>query len=368
MSASPSSAPDARYLAPQTFIADAAALIIERHADQLPDLSHITIIVAPRVANALRHALALSAAARGHATLLMPGIGTLTDRVARRPMPTAATGRISATTERVLDIFQVLKKQRWLSPSATWVLSGELVQLADELTHNLVAVPATLDEHAGNLARAYAIGKHNADFTVEARLTHDVWRTLAQPGDGVLDAPALYALQLAAWAAAADGPLYVIGSRGYSRRERAFFAAYAQRATVSVLDQASPAEPQHVDTLMWVAAAFANAPGGMRDGIDTAPDGEPAENALAPQTDARNRLRCYAARDVEDEAGAALAALKQWLAAGKRNIAVVALDRQAARRLRALAEREQILMSDEIGWPYSTTLSGTAVMRRRRAA
>ena len=357
------SAPDAHFLAPQTFIADAAALIMERHAHWLPNLSAVTIIVAPRAASALRHALALNAVQRGHATLLLPRIGTLADMVARKPMPTAVTGRISATTERVLDIFQILKKQRWLSPSATWVLSGELVHLADELTHNLVAVPATLDEHAGNLARAYAIGKHNADFTVEARLTHDVWRTLAQPGDGVLDAPALYALQLAAWAAAADSPLYVIGSLSYSRRERAFFTAYAQRATLCMLDQASPAEQQSADDSTWVAAAFAGAPGGMREAIGTSPEDAPAPQHRAAQIDFRKCLRCYAARDVEDEAGAALAALNQWLIEGKRNIAVVALDRQAARRLRALAEREQILMSDEIGWPYSTTLSGTAVMR-----
>jgi ATP-dependent helicase/nuclease subunit B len=55
--------------------------------------------------------------------------------------------------------------------------------------------------------------------------------------------------------------------------------------------------------------------------------------------------------------------IKRWLSAGKRNIAVVALDRLSARRLRALAERDQILMSDEIGWPFSTTVSATAIMR-----
>ncbi len=351
--------PDARRLAPETFIEDAATFIIEGHLEQLPDLSALTIIVAPRAATALRRALARHAAQRGHATLLLPRIGTIADLAQRVSL--AASGRISATPERVLDIFQILKKQRWLSSSETWLLSGELVQLADELTHNLVAVPATLEEHAATLARAYAIGKHNADFSFEARLTHDVWRTLAQPGEGQLDAPARYALQLAAWVAAAEAPLYIIGSIGYSRRERAFFAAYAARAPLCVLDQSGPAAPRHSARMQFLAAAFAGAPVAVAD--QAAPVAATADEPVRSSIDDADHLRCYAAHDVEDEAGAALAMLRQWLHEGKRNIAVVALDRQAARRLRALAEREQILMSDEIGWPYSTTVSATAVMR-----
>ena len=354
--------PDARHLAPETFIEDAAALIIERHAGQLPDLSALTVIAAPRVASALRRALAHGGAQRGHSTLLLPRIGTLADFAAR--MMVSAPGRISATAERVLDIFQILKKQRWLSSGETWVLSGELVQLADELTNNLVAVPATLEEHASNLTRAYAIGKHNADFSFEARLTHDVWRTLAQPGEDTLDAPALYALQLAGWAACAVAPLYVVGSTGYSKREQAFFAAYAKRVEVCLLDQTGPAAQRRSAKFQLLAAAFAGAPGALGSDIaGVAPGAPPASKPHPLPIEPQDWLRCYAARDVEDEAGAALAVLRQWLTQAKRNIAVVALDRQAARRLRALAEREQILMSDEIGWPYSTTVSATAVMR-----
>ncbi len=359
MNSSSKPAPDLQYLAPETFIDDAATLIIERHADRLPDLSSLTIAVAPRAASALRNALARHAGQRGYATLLLPRIGTLADLAQATPL--AVSGRISPTAERVLDIFQILKKQRWLSSGETWVLSRELVQLADELTNNLVAVPATLEEHASNLARAYAIGKHNADFSFEARLTHDVWRTLAQPGDGQLDAPALYALQLAAWAAAATDPMYIIGSIGYSRREQAFFAAYAQRAPLCLLDQSGPGAPQPSTRSQFLAAAFAGAPMVVRASI--APNEAVVSKPEQQTVQALDTVQGYSAHDVEDEAGAALAKLRQWLIEGKRNIAVVALDRQAARRLRALAEREQILMSDEVGWPYSTTVSATAVMR-----
>ncbi len=352
VTASPKPIVDAQFLAPENFIERAAGLIIARHAEHLPDLSAISIAVAPRAASGLRRELAREAARRGHTTLVLPRMATLAELAQRASL--SVPGRVNASSERILDIFQVLKKQRWLSPGETWALSGELVQLADELTHNLVAVPATLEEHAANLARAYAIGKHNADFTVEARLTHDVWRTLAQPGEGQMDAAARYALQLSTWAAAANAPLYLIGSIAYSRRERAFFAAYASNAPLCLIEQAAPGGPQPSAYLDFLAAAFASAPQAPGEFEST-----PAGASALPG----GELRCHAAHDVEDEAAAALAVLREWLRAGKRNIAVVAFDRQAARRLRALAEREQILMSDEIGWPYSTTVSATAVMR-----
>ena len=79
MNSSSKPASDLQYLAPETFIDDAAALIVERNSELLPDLSSLTIIVAPRAASALRNALARHAAQRGHATLLLPRIGTLAD-------------------------------------------------------------------------------------------------------------------------------------------------------------------------------------------------------------------------------------------------------------------------------------------------
>lgn len=326
----------------------AAALMVEHHANELPNLSAVTILVAPRAATAVRHALVKAAAARGFPSLMMPDIGTLGGLASA--IVISAPERTFASSERVLDTFQLLKKQQWFSPSDTLALSRELVGLSDELSNNLVHLPATLAEHSRILARAYAIAKPNADFSFEAKLTYEMWAALAAPTSDGVDGATRYGLQLAAWSAAPDRPLFVIGTAQYSKREHAFIAQYAERAPVYLIDQAVAVTDVSSQKARFFAAAFSGAPG-VGNGIEKSTIAVP------------KGLICYSANDIEDEATTALNTIKRWLIAGKRNIAVVALDRLSARRLRALAERDQILMSDEIGWPFSTTVSATAIMR-----
>ncbi len=337
-----------------TLLDDAAGLVIEQSVSRLPDLSGVTILAPPRAATGIRHALVRAAGARGFPGLLMPTISTLSALAS--PIRVEAPERTFATNERVLDIFQLLKKQAWFSAGQTLALSAELVSLCDELSNNLMQLPDSLAEHTRILARAYALAKPNADFSFEAKLTYETWAALAAPTRDGVDAPTLYALQLAAWSAVADQAIFVIGTAQYSKRERAFFERYAEQSPVYLIDQTLTATAASTSRASFVAAAFSGAPGVKKtpDAVATA-----ALRGLGGVTG----LKFHSARDVEDEAASALAAIKQWLAEGKRHIAVVALDRLAARRLRALAERDQILMKDEIGWPFSTTVSATAIMR-----
>ncbi len=327
---------------------DAAALVVEHYESELPNLSAVTILVVPRAATVVRHALVKAAAARGFPSLMMPTIGTLAALASQ--ISIVAPERTFALNERVLDIFQLLKKQQWFLPAETLALSRELVGLSDELSNNLVHLPASLAEHSRILARAYAIAKPNADFSFEAKLSYEMWAALAAPSSDGIDAATRYGMQLAAWSAAADRPLFVIGTAEYSKREHAFFKQYAERAPVYLLDQAVAPTSNPYEKARFFAAAFSGAPGAKSE----------MEKSAIPVP---KGLVCYSANDIEDEATSALDVIKHWLIAGKRNIAVVALDRLAARRLRALAERDQILMSDEIGWPFSTTVSATAIMR-----
>ncbi|MBL8510052.1 MAG: PD-(D/E)XK nuclease family protein [Betaproteobacteria bacterium] len=337
-----------------TLIEDAAELIIDQQSSALPDLSPLTLYLPPRAIPAMRQALAQAAAKRGYPVLLLPVITTLADAAQSIPLPPGIS--IQTEIERELGIYKALRQQRWFTPSQTLTLSRELVRLCDELTNQMVNLPASLEEHAHFLARAYARIKPNTDFNFEAKLTYDIWRTLSMPDSqaesGQIDAAAAYALRLKPLAERAPTPLYIIGSQDYSRREQAFVAAYATRAPVVVIDPLPPAATPATAANACLLAAFCQAPGG----------GEAGEKSWPPQV-LQPALQCFAARDVEDEATAALNTLKQWLINGHCQIAVVALDRQAARRLRALAERDGILMQEEIGWPYSTLPSATAVMR-----
>lgn len=344
-SASPHPSVQQAHFPPATFIAEAARLIVAQQAAHLPDLSASTVIITPRAAPALKRALAQESALQGHPTIMLPRIGTLESLAAT--IHIADPVKVVNDSERVLQVYQALKKQRWFLPAECLRVAHELVHLIDGLTHHMAALPATLQEHSRTLARAYAIGKSNSNLSFEATLTYDIWRTLAQPAHGEADRATRYALQLTAWAAHPAGPLYIMDSEALTRREQAFVQAYAAQAPAVLIDAALTDDSPRGN---FIAHAFAAAPGGAA--------------VMANHTNRDSSwLQCSVARDVEEEAHAALSVLKRWLIEGKRDIAIVALDRLTARRLRALAERHAILMQDEIGWPYSTTVSATAIMR-----
>ncbi|MBI3716414.1 MAG: PD-(D/E)XK nuclease family protein [Betaproteobacteria bacterium] len=343
-----SSSIEHRNFAPSTLIEDAASWIVARHTDLLPDLSSLTVVLPLRAAPALKAALAAESRRRGHAAILLPKVGALPQLAAA--WPAAHAGTAATESERTLQVFQALKSRRWFTPAESLRVARELTRLINALTAEMATLPKDAAAHQRDLARAYAHQRQNSDFSFEATLTYDIWRASAQAADGSVDAETRYALQLAAWvedAKQASSPLIVFGARDWTRRERHFLERYAGHAPVVMLDADSA-----VDTPRgaYLARAFRHAPG-----AEALPDDNGAIDTAW--------LQARVTRDVEEEANAALATLRQWLREDLRNIAVVALDRQTARRLRALAEREQILMQDEIGWPYSTTVCATALMR-----
>jgi len=82
-----------------------------------------------------------------------------------------------------------------------------------------------------------------------------------------------------------------------------------------------------------------------------------------PQAVLGSRLRLFAANGLEQEARAAEVQVRRWLLAGKSSIAIVAQDRLAARRVRALLERAEVQVRDESGWILSTMAVSTVLMR-----
>ncbi|MFT3955284.1 MAG: PD-(D/E)XK nuclease family protein [Piscinibacter sp.] len=70
----------------------------------------------------------------------------------------------------------------------------------------------------------------------------------------------------------------------------------------------------------------------------------------------------------EDEAQRAAARVLQHLAQDQWPVALIGLDRQLVRRVRALLEHAQVPLADENGWTLSTTRSGAQVMALLRAA
>ena len=94
-----------------------------------------------------------------------------------------------------------------------------------------------------------------------------------------------------------------------------------------------------------------------------APDDDPF-GALAAVAEVRR----WCCNDFESEAQAAAGEVLDALDAGRTPVALVALDRELVRRVRALLERAAVPMLDETGWLLATTRAAASVVALLRAA
>ena len=90
-----------------------------------------------------------------------------------------------------------------------------------------------------------------------------------------------------------------------------------------------------------------------------------ADTGLSSHIDAPSLARCSG---FEDEAQAAAAQVLVHLERGEHPVALIGLDRQLVRRIRALLERQNVPLADETGWTLSTTRAAALVMAMLRAA
>lgn len=320
--------------------------------DQLvgPDLSVATLLVPDlRVAAVLRRAFGISAARRGHAVCLPPRMVTPEDALAEA-LPGRAVEPFARRAER---LYGLVRRHDWFRRESLWDTCAAVIALADELGEAHVAA---LDEGEWRRAirAAYSRGVAHADSR-EARLVWDVWQaeTAGAAGGpaGEAVAPTVFgAMAMQAWCDNAAGPLFVLANAPLSKRWISGLARHAGRAPVTLIDVAAP---------LWARAVW---------GAPAAEERETTEEkaqaiAEAPHADALPEVRILAADSLEGEAGAVVAQVQAWLAAGITGIGLIALDTLVARRARALLERRQILLADEAGWRLSTTSAATAVMR-----
>ncbi len=89
-------------------------------------------------------------------------------------------------------------------------------------------------------------------------------------------------------------------------------------------------------------------------------DASPPAPAISP--------RVSVASDFEHEAVLTAATVIERLNAGLSPVALMAEDRLLVRRVRALLERQSIVIADETGWKLSTTRAGAGVMAALKAA
>ncbi|MFA7300459.1 MAG: hypothetical protein WC053_07985, partial [Sideroxydans sp.] len=252
-------------------------------AHPAPDLRGITILL-PNFHAAQPLAQALRRAAQ-RPVLLLPQMVTLNEWAQRVPigLPVASDSQRSAL------LYQHLRKHSWFQNADLWGMTQELFKLFDEITCSLRELPDDAETFAAAVHQAYQ-ARQNETLQLEARLVFELWHAMQSGAE--LDATRAYQQRLAQLAARADTPLYVLRTSDWDALEQRFLDEYAGRAPVEVFDLREM-ETQSASPLF------------------------------------------FAATSLEQEARAAAMQVRRWLAAGKNDIAIVAQDRVAARRMRA---------------------------------
>ncbi len=352
------------HTAAAVFFDSVAAAILARHARELPDLRRVVVLlpnyhVAQPLAQHLARAAQLPA-------VLLPQLITLNDWA----QSVALTQSVTPDSCRATILYQALRARNWFPDADLWGIAAELLSLLDELTRHHVPLPQSEEDFLAQLERAYQ-AKRNTAMQFEARVVHELW--YAMNASGELDAARAMQQRLAQLALQAKAPLYVLLASDLARPERRFLQAYGERAEVTIFDLREMAVREPACAVVYAALGQldrGNIKQGWGENVDDvhAPAMQLREQAAQlrehfPRSALGQRLRLFAAHGLEQEARAAEVQVRRWLLAGKSSIAIVAQDRLAARRVRALLERAQVQVRDETGWTLSTMAVTTVLMR-----
>jgi ATP-dependent helicase/nuclease subunit B len=318
-----------------------ARLLLDRHADHLPDLSGLTVLVpSHRAGQDFARELARAA---NRPVLIPPRILPLKSWAA-----SVAPRAAAPQAQRLAQLHGVLRRTDWLGKIDKWALADELLGLADELS------AARLGGDIASQIRALRADALSRDaLSRETALIEAVWQALNSQGH---DPQAVYAAALdalVAQQAQAPQPIYAYAPGPLTAVEQLFLQRCADHAPVTLFTLATDTGQALPHTLHQAWAATEPP---LRDRAATLASAYPESPLLAT-------MRLCPAPHLEAEARAVAAWVAEQLHAGRRAIALIALDRESARRVRALLERLDVLVADETGWTLSTTAAAAVVDR-----
>ncbi len=308
--------------------------LLDQHADRLPDLSGLVVLV-PNHRAGQDFARALAQAA-GRRTIIPPTITPL-----KAWADSVSDGRAEPQAHRLARLHGVLRHVDWLGAVDKWSLAGELLQLADELS------AARLGGEIGSRIRAL----HAGSLDRETALIEAVWQALNNDGH---DPQARYSRaldRLLGQIAAAPQLIYGYALGTLTAVEKQFLARCAEHAPLSVFE---PDGEDAVARTLRQAWQLTDPP--LRDRAAALAQ-RIAESPL------QTRITLSPAPHLEAEARAVATWVAAQLTGGKRDLALIALDRETARRVRALLERMDVLVADETGWTLSTAAAAAVIDR-----
>jgi ATP-dependent helicase/nuclease subunit B len=316
-----------------------ARAILDQHSDRLPDLSGLTVLV-PNHRAGQDFARALAQAA-GRPVLIPPRITPL-----KSWAEGTADDRAEPQARRLARLHGVLRRVDWLGKIDKWALANELLGLADELS------AARLGGEIGSQIRAL----HADALDRETALIEAVWQALNNDGS---DPQARYARaldRLLEQIRSGPQPIYGYALGTLTAVEQQFLERCAGHSPVTLFELAAdPADG--VPFTLHQAWRLTEPP--LRERAATLAHAHPSSPV-------HTHITLCPAPHLEAEARAVAAWVAEQLHTGKRDIALIALialDRETARRVRALLERMDVLVADETGWTLSTTAAAAVIDR-----
>jgi ATP-dependent helicase/nuclease subunit B len=380
-----------------------AEQIITTHANALPDLTGISILLpAPQAGLRLRRLLLEQAEAHKHTALLGPTITTLSLWVSKQGVSQkpGSNRPVLSEHQRELMLVEALINHKYLYGQGNpWTLADSLLELFDDLNEVHIKLPDQLEAFLDQINAAYGLANQslnnkshidNDSLMGEARLVHTLWQAWHQQmqESDVIDRHTDYLLKLKA----SQKPLatdyqngqmiYLAGFTRLSAPECEWINYFMAQGQASLSLQGS--EPQlpkveyHPDnvTQKILDALDINADfpepfdqyGQCLDTIFSAGHTALQDRATHfaqtnPQSPLASRLKLYEATSAEKEAHAIDLQTRRWWIEGKRNICIVTENRRLARRVRALLERSGIELEDAAGWALSTTSAAASLER-----
>lgn len=307
--------------------------LLARHGESLPDLSGLVVLV-PNHRAGLGFARALAHEA-GRGALIPP---TITPLKAWAETVVAGGTPPEPHARRLARLHGVLRGVDWLGTVDRWTLASELLALADALS--------------AARAGTTAVSLQGKGPDRETALVEAVWQALNGEGNDPAHRYGRALETLAGQLEAAPRPVYAYALGPLIPIERAFLERVAASVPFTHVEPDLDADP----TTRVLHAAWR----------ETDPPLTERARQLAqtlPASPLRERLMVCAAPHLEGEARAVVSWVATQLGAGRHALALVAFDRLAARRVRALLERLDVLVADETGWTLSTTAVAAIIDR-----
>ncbi len=345
-----------------------AEVILERHAENLPDLTNLVILTPNATSSrALRSELLHRAGRRECRGLLLSPILTF-------PLWARQNSQFSGTENHLselLDLVSTLHQNKvlqTLSQTDSWSVAREMMDLFDQLWLNEASLPSDQEELTSRLREAYRIaGKSPDQLGDEARIIHLLWTAWGKSSGDLLSSGKFYRESLRHLVAPPKTKaIYVCGHDRLTVAEIEALRRLDVKIPVSILtrprvlipldaDPPAASAPSSSYTII-LQETFAREKSTFMERVQ-------ACRTNHPEDPLEGRLSTFIAEQAEPHARGIDIQVRRWLKEGHRNIGLVTEDRKLARRVRALLERAGIQVQDYAGWALSTTSAASTIER-----